>query len=444
MSGSVVLETGIGLAFVFFTASLVCTGVLEGIANKLNKRGDYLLRGLREMLDLPPATPGAADNGGHGKDIETTGLAGKNRKNRRSELQRLADAGEKLSGTLVTSATTARQRGAKESTVAWPDALADLVLAHPVVAALHRPARPGQRGGRIHLTSYLSGRTFAAILIDLLVPNGAGQTTVDELRELVEQLPRDVPARGLLLALLRDAGSSVDSFRHSLEGWYDEQMGRVSGWYKRWAQFRLLGAGLVLAVLVNIDTFHIGHVLYHDQPVREVVVAQAVSAQGCPDTPGPGRDDCLADQKRVLRELTLPLGWDLAAAGSDCAAYSGGRSCGLNPLRWVPFAGHSATEHGAASLLLKLLGWLLTGLAVSLGAPFWFDALGKLGSLRTAGRRPAESTPVTTPPAPPDATTPASAGLSARTGLLAEAPTQDHDVGSVGRVISLLSRRRRR
>ena len=32
--------------------------------------------------------------------------------------------------------------------------------------------------------------------------------------------------------------------------------------------------------------------------------------------------------------------------------------------------------------------WLLTAAAVSFGAPFWFDALSKLGSLRTAGRPP--------------------------------------------------------
>lgn len=35
-----------------------------------------------------------------------------------------------------------------------------------------------------------------------------------------------------------------------------------------------------------------------------------------------------------------------------------------------------------------LLGWLLTAIAVSLGAPFWFDVLKKLVSLRSAGKVP--------------------------------------------------------
>ena len=41
---------------------------------------------------------------------------------------------------------------------------------------------------------------------------------------------------------------------------------------------------------------------------------------------------------------------------------------------------------------VKLLGWLLTAFAVSFGAPFWFDALSKLGSLRTSGPKPTPTT----------------------------------------------------
>jgi hypothetical protein len=36
----------------------------------------------------------------------------------------------------------------------------------------------------------------------------------------------------------------------------------------------------------------------------------------------------------------------------------------------------------------KILGWLFTVLAVSLGAPFWFDLLNKLVNLRGAGKKP--------------------------------------------------------
>ena len=39
------------------------------------------------------------------------------------------------------------------------------------------------------------------------------------------------------------------------------------------------------------------------------------------------------------------------------------------------------------SILVKILGLLMTVAAVSLGAPFWFDLLGKVAQLRSTGKR---------------------------------------------------------
>ena len=41
--------------------------------------------------------------------------------------------------------------------------------------------------------------------------------------------------------------------------------------------------------------------------------------------------------------------------------------------------------------LERILGWTLTMIAVSLGAPFWFDILNKLVNIRNAGNKPATS-----------------------------------------------------
>jgi hypothetical protein len=48
--------------------------------------------------------------------------------------------------------------------------------------------------------------------------------------------------------------------------------------------------------------------------------------------------------------------------------------------------------------IVAVLGWLLTALAASLGAPFWFDLLNKVANLRSAGPNPDEkkSTPMAT------------------------------------------------
>jgi hypothetical protein len=39
-------------------------------------------------------------------------------------------------------------------------------------------------------------------------------------------------------------------------------------------------------------------------------------------------------------------------------------------------------------MLAKLAGLLMTGLALSLGAPFWFDVLTRFVNVRSAGTKP--------------------------------------------------------
>jgi hypothetical protein len=46
-------------------------------------------------------------------------------------------------------------------------------------------------------------------------------------------------------------------------------------------------------------------------------------------------------------------------------------------------------------------GWFLTALAISLGAPFWFDLLGRVARLRSTGVRPPTSLPPSAEAEPP-------------------------------------------
>jgi hypothetical protein len=397
--GSVVLDTAVGLVFVFLTASLICSAAIEWWGNKMNMRGEFLLRGLREMLDIPPATPGAPASKGTVDRVENPDLMV--REGRRSGLERLATKGADFRRALLGPAAEVQP----------PAPLADLVLAHPVIAALHRPTRPGFLGGLgrvqrwerkagkdrasdgMRLASYVSAQAVIRCLTDLLVPDGTGHVTAAQLKTQLEKLPDRVPAKHALLAMLRGTKDDVEGFLKDAEHWYDEQMGRVSGWYKRWAQWRLFVAGGLLALVLNVDTIAIGQTLYQDGPVRNAVVAQAVSAQGCPGPAGAERTACLDAQRDVLAGLRLPVGWDLHQAAVACRAFSGGQACLPHLENWPAFWWDRTIRDGLPGILAALAGWLLTAVAVAFGAPFWFDALSKLGSLRTAGRRPGENAP---------------------------------------------------
>src|SRR5215475_1894996 len=53
MSNWPVLQTALGLVFLFATLAVFCSGVCEVLANLLQKRAKYLLAGLHTMLDRP-------------------------------------------------------------------------------------------------------------------------------------------------------------------------------------------------------------------------------------------------------------------------------------------------------------------------------------------------------------------------------------------------------
>jgi len=162
-----------------------------------------------------------------------------------------------------------------------------------------------------------------------------------------------------LRSLLEDAAGNLDRFRLNLEGWFNQAMERVSGFYKRKVQIALLVYALVLAAMLNIDTVTIGRSLWTNGVVRQAVVAAA----GQQDNQTPGD---VAQAVRNISDLNVPLGWSSGPAGDP---------------RRPPTA--------LGGWLLKLLGLLLTVVALSLGSEFWFQLLNKLINLRSTGPPPA-------------------------------------------------------
>jgi hypothetical protein len=95
------------------------------------------------------------------------------------------------------------------------------------------------------------------------------------------------------------------------------------------------------------------------EPGREPVErSTAVPVQLVPDA-----DALYAQVEEQLRKTSLPIGWD-----------------------------EPPWKHDWKQLLLSILGCLLTALAGSLGAPFWFDLLKKVANLRGSGPKPEEQT----------------------------------------------------
>lgn len=237
------------------------------------------------------------------------------------------------------------------------ESLTKKLYGHPLVQGLSEgPGKP----------SYIPPKTFATALLDLVDPvSGEESRTIESVRDSVKELPEDLPLRSVLQSLLRDADGDLDRFRDDLKTWYDDSMDRVSSWYKKHTQRAVLVIAAVITVAANADTLQMVEQLSANDALREAAVQQARTiAENAPPTMGDSLD-ALATQTRTYVEaygtLGIPLGWESAALPT-----------------------------GLWGWLNKGLGLLLTTFAVSLGAPFWFDVLKTISTIRSAGRSPRE------------------------------------------------------
>lgn len=233
---------------------------------------------------------------------------------------------------------------------------------HPLIDSLYRgEVKRGDLGkGGLRRTagpSYVSPRAFATFLLDAVAPAEGKVNVFKTVEGATTTLPD--PIRGRLQALLDAAGNDLDGYRKAIEAWYDDTMARVSGWYKRKTQVILLVIGVVVVLALNANTLTIGTTLWRDQTVRAAVVQQANQGASQPTGNSPReRLNGAANDVANVAKIRVPLGW----------------SDGAKP-KWR--GSGWATTIG---------GWLLTILAISLGAPFWFDALGRLSRLRSSGK----------------------------------------------------------
>ena len=262
----------------------------------------------------------------------------------------------------ISTAVGLRARNLKRGieTLVGPDYALKL-YGHPLVSTLAKDQK---------IPSYIEARTFATVLVDLLATDDKGKPVVnlqDEADALVARISPDSSLEPTLRALARGGADTVDDLRQEIAAWFDEGMNRVSGWYRRRTQLIILAIGAAVTVFANASTVHVVQDLWRDDALRAAVARQAVdaaNAAAAQDTPAPSLD---SPPLGAAALDSFPLGWE----GQDPF----GRDDGIPDWGWTGWVTH-------------LLGWLFTTAAVSLGAPFWFDLLGKVASLRGTGVRP--------------------------------------------------------
>src|SRR5919197_870048 len=259
--------------------------------------------------------------------------------------------------------------------------LADELYKHPLVRSLYR----GEK-----LPSYIPSRTFALALWDMAFPadqrakDAGGPQNLKTIRDAVNTNTFIGPElQKALLTLIDDAEGDFEKARKNVEDWYDGTMDRVSGWYKRRVHVILLVLGLLVCALVNADSINIARALMENDGLRQSVVASAEKAAAAPapsptPTPADPAEQSKAAAQKVrevkaqLDVLGLPIGWVRSPPNPDDPRHF--------PATWGQWG-------------LELLGILITALAFSQGAPFWFDLLNKFIVIRSTVKPREKSQP---------------------------------------------------
>ncbi len=325
------LDVAIGLVIMYLVLSLVCTVVNEYVASKLNLRSRSLKESLSELID---------DQSVRTRFYEHGLIAGTNRALVRASA--LFGAGAPSTSNQVTAAVPS----------------------------------PGDH------PSYIASTTFVLALVGSLTGSDSAGAEVPQFAEVQSAIRKLPPTRvkSALVASLMTSQGDFDRFRASVASWFDDSMDRLSGAYKRNLKRISIFVGCVIALIVNADSFQVGKTLWSDSALRAEMVQVA-------DTTSKSRTD-QANYGAIMREFQsandrlrpLPVGWPLCGNQSAASAAS---STGTDSRDACPPQGQMIWFG-----VTKLLGWFATGLALSLGAPFWFDLLSRFINIRSAGIKP--------------------------------------------------------
>ncbi len=238
----------------------------------------------------------------------------------------------------------------------YDDAVHKQLFAQPSIVAAQSP--------RERDPSYISATQFSMAVLGLINASGAVATSGAEAVKTLQQGIAALPGcrlKDALTTLAGEANADLTRFVSSLENWFDDQMDRVTGWYKRSVAVILLVVGVAIAAAFNVDTLRIAQNL-----TSTPLSIDAAKLNGGSE----------AAQQYVSSQVfaQMNFGWPDpyncvgAEKPADCAA-----------------------SNSAGKIALKIVGLLLTAVALSLGAPFWFDTLSRFVNVRGSGPAPAKS-----------------------------------------------------
>jgi hypothetical protein len=292
-----------------------------------------------------------------------------------------------------------------------------LVYAHPLIDVLHQDIRLPKGFSNLlyntrlnykrRLPAYIPSDQFASALVDVVIQHHKtsvfekdektqkyklleeeklkdkilkNKRTFDEFIEGIDAM-QESEVKITLTALARKVNIKEDSneLHSQIANWYNNGMDRLNGRYKKKVRGSLFMVGLLVAICFNVNTLSLVNRLYADPQLRTAVteVAQKYINENkqLPNTTTSENINHLKNKvdslAATLQPLKLPIGWP-------------DETISIQSL----FSKDAVNSVRNRVSLFNFLGWFVTALALSFGAPFWFDLLKKAVNMRSTGIRP--------------------------------------------------------
>jgi hypothetical protein len=175
-------------------------------------------------------------------------------------------------------------------------------------------------------------------------------------------------------------------------------MDRVSGWFKLRYQYIMFLISMIITLVLNVDSIHIAKTLWAN-PAQLSVLADA-SAEQFNAIENKNGNIILTNANGDKLVVQQPATADTTKISADSAfvllqqqgsavkqLINQAQNSGI-PMGWQGIASIKNTLKWEPRLAVRIAGWLITTLAVFMGAPTWFDILNKLVNLRGNGKKP--------------------------------------------------------
>lgn len=258
-----------------------------------------------------------------------------------------------------------------------------LLYAHPLIDRLKK--------NNDSLPSYISATQFSESLIDTInmdfenkahsfISSQEGGLKVNavsaipedaylKFKKAVEIMPfSDVK---ILLNSFLNGTESYDKLKANIQNWFNDYMDRTSGWYKAKQQWSLFIISCFVVIAFNVDTISVVKTLSRQDALRTQISSAAEKYAQSEIVSVSAKDSTNSDvkikpiiqniqrTKSELKAIGFPIGWGVL-------------DCNKTFFEWS----------------IRTLGWLISALALSFGAPFWFETLNKLINVRKTGIKP--------------------------------------------------------